>query len=210
MRFQRALAPRYTAVREQVGMLNHQLANNLSGIATIKSFTAEAHEVGRIGRESDEYRQRNVYAIKLSDNVTADENEAEVLFLGCHHAREWIAVDVPLKIAQHLAANYAGDPQIRSLLDRSEVWILPVVNPDGLEYSIHVYRYWRKNRRDNGNGSFGVDLNHRFTPAARLAKRWVEEGRIGHQLFVNMAMWIKNPAESSPCSRNGSSALCSI
>lgn len=45
---------------------------------------------------------------------------------------------------------------------------------------------------------FGVDFNHRFTPAARLAKQWVEEGRIGHQLFVNMAMWIKNPRESSP------------
>ncbi len=45
---------------------------------------------------------------------------------------------------------------------------------------------------------FGVNLNHRFTPAARLAKKWVDEGRLGHLLFVNMAMWIKNPAESSP------------
>jgi len=45
---------------------------------------------------------------------------------------------------------------------------------------------------------FGVDLNHRFTPAARLARTWVDEGRIGHQLFVNMAMWIGNPRESSP------------
>lgn len=44
----------------------------------------------------------------------------------------------------------------------------------------------------------GVNLNHRFTPAARLAKKWVEEGRIGHQLFMNMSMWIKNPRESSP------------
>jgi len=48
------------------------------------------------------------------------------------------------------------------------------------------------------NLCFGIDLNHRFTPAARLAKKWVEEGRIGHQLFVNMAMWIKNRAEGSP------------
>jgi predicted dehydrogenase len=44
----------------------------------------------------------------------------------------------------------------------------------------------------------GVDLNHRFTPAARLAKKWVDEGRIGHQLFMNMSMWIQNPRESSP------------
>lgn len=44
----------------------------------------------------------------------------------------------------------------------------------------------------------GVDLNHRFTPAAILAKRWVDEGRIGHQLFMNMSMWIMNPRETSP------------
>jgi predicted dehydrogenase len=45
---------------------------------------------------------------------------------------------------------------------------------------------------------YGVNLNHRFTPAARLAKKWVEEGTLGHLLFVNMAMWIMNPAETSP------------
>ncbi len=45
---------------------------------------------------------------------------------------------------------------------------------------------------------YGIDLNHRFTPAARIAKKWVEDGKIGHQLFINMAMWIHNPAESSP------------
>ena len=45
---------------------------------------------------------------------------------------------------------------------------------------------------------YGIDLNHRFTPAARLAKKWVNEGRLGHLLFINMAMWIMNPVESSP------------
>ncbi len=45
---------------------------------------------------------------------------------------------------------------------------------------------------------YGINLNHRFTPAARLAKQWVKEGRLGHLLFVNMAMWIKNPRETSP------------
>jgi predicted dehydrogenase len=45
---------------------------------------------------------------------------------------------------------------------------------------------------------YGVNLNHRFTPAARLARKWVDEDRIGHQLFCNMSMWIKNPRESSP------------
>jgi len=44
---------------------------------------------------------------------------------------------------------------------------------------------------------YGIDLNHRFTPAARLARRWVDEGRLGHLIFINMSMWIMNPAESS-------------
>ena len=45
---------------------------------------------------------------------------------------------------------------------------------------------------------YGINLNHRFTPAARLAKKWMNEGRIGHLLFMNMGMWIMNPRESSP------------
>lgn len=64
--FQTRLAPRYAKVREQVGILNGQLANNLGGIATIKSFTAEKHELERIEKLSDEYRQRNREAIQLS------------------------------------------------------------------------------------------------------------------------------------------------
>lgn len=64
--FQRKLGPRYAAVREQVGVLNSQLANNLSGIATIKSYTAHDHEVARMTRVSDEYQQRNASAILLS------------------------------------------------------------------------------------------------------------------------------------------------
>jgi ATP-binding cassette subfamily B protein len=66
IRFQRMLAPRYAAVRKQVGFLNGQLANNLSGVATIKSFTAESHELGRVARESDQYREANRSAIALS------------------------------------------------------------------------------------------------------------------------------------------------
>jgi predicted dehydrogenase len=45
---------------------------------------------------------------------------------------------------------------------------------------------------------YGIDLNHRFTPAARLAKEWVEEGRLGEINIINMVMWINNPNESSP------------
>lgn len=64
--FQRQLTPRYAKVRGQVGFLNHQLANNLGGIATIKSFTNEARETERIRAESEAYKDANRHAIRLS------------------------------------------------------------------------------------------------------------------------------------------------
>lgn len=64
--FQRLLAPRYANVREKVGFLNSRLANNISGITTIKSFTAETYETSRLEVESDAYRQSNAKAIALS------------------------------------------------------------------------------------------------------------------------------------------------
>jgi predicted dehydrogenase len=48
------------------------------------------------------------------------------------------------------------------------------------------------------NRCFGIDFNHRFTPTAALARKWVNDGRLGHLLFINMSMWIMNPNESSP------------
>jgi ATP-binding cassette, subfamily B, bacterial len=64
--FQASLAPRYAQVREQASLVNSRLANNLSGIATIKSFTAEAYEQERVETESLAYQRSNQRAIALS------------------------------------------------------------------------------------------------------------------------------------------------
>ena len=64
--FQSHLAPRYAQVREQAGFMNMRLANNLSGIATIKSFTAESYEAERVAQDSEAYRRSNRRAIALS------------------------------------------------------------------------------------------------------------------------------------------------
>jgi ATP-binding cassette, subfamily B, bacterial len=66
LRYQRLLEPRYDRVREQVGDLNTRLENNISGILTIKSFTAEAYERERLKAESNAYRRNNAKAIRLS------------------------------------------------------------------------------------------------------------------------------------------------
>jgi ATP-binding cassette subfamily B protein len=64
--FQRRLEPRYAAVRDQAAAVNSRLANNFGGISTIKAFTTEQHEIGRIREESEAYRLANSAAIKLS------------------------------------------------------------------------------------------------------------------------------------------------
>ncbi|MBM3312216.1 MAG: zinc carboxypeptidase [Candidatus Aminicenantes bacterium] len=105
---------------------------------------------------------RPIYALKVSDNAGQDEPEAEFLVLGCHHAREWISVEVPYLFGRALLERYGTDPDIKRLVDQSEIWIVPLVNPDGHDYSVRVYRYWRKNRRANGGGEFGVDINRNY------------------------------------------------
>jgi hypothetical protein len=106
---------------------------------------------------------RNIYALKISNHPGRPENEPRVAFLGCHHAREWMSVEVPLQLANYLIKNYDKDERVKAIVDSSEIWIVPLVNPDGLDYSILNYRLWRKNRRLNGDGSFGVDLNRNYS-----------------------------------------------
>jgi len=119
-------------------------------------------DIAKVFDIGDTLEKRNLYALKISDNVLLEEDEAEVLFLGGHHAREWISVEVPFQMGKYLAEHYASDPAVKRFVDQCEIWIVPLVNPDGLEYSIHGYRLWRKNRRDSGNGEFGVDLNRNY------------------------------------------------
>jgi hypothetical protein len=78
------------------------------------------------------------------------------------HAREWISPAVVVFVAEELLKQYDQDERITSLLDRVELVLIPVVNPDGYEYSWTDDRLWRKNRRVNGDGSFGVDLNRNW------------------------------------------------
>ena len=110
---------------------------------------------------------RHIIAIKISDNVDIDEDEPEVCLMGCHHARELMSVEVPLYIAEYLLENYGIDPEVTGLVDGRELWIVPMVNPDGHVYvqNNHTdpwWDWWRKNRRDNGDGTFGVDLNRNY------------------------------------------------
>lgn len=85
-----------------------------------------------------------------------------VFYHGLQHAREWITGSMVLYLADHLVNNYNTDPCIQALVNRTEFYLVPVMNPDGYSYTWTNVRLWRKNRRPNANGSFGVDLNRNW------------------------------------------------
>jgi carboxypeptidase T len=108
---------------------------------------------------------RPVYALKVSDNVATDEAEPEVMFTANQHAREHLTVEMALYLLGELTSNYPGDARIRNIVDSREIWIVPMVNPDGVEYDIATgsYRMWRKNRQPNpGSSTVGTDLNRNW------------------------------------------------
>ncbi len=92
---------------------------------------------------------REIWALKISDNVSEEEIEPEVRICGCHHGNEIMSVELPLLLAKHLVENYSIDPEITDLVDTFELWIIPMVNPDGRQVT----------SRYNANG---VDLNRDY------------------------------------------------
>ncbi|MCC7142656.1 MAG: immune inhibitor A [Candidatus Eisenbacteria bacterium] len=106
---------------------------------------------------------RPMYVYKISDNPNVDEDEPEIFFNAYIHAREAITFEVVYDLAQWLLSNYGTVDRAGEIVNDREIWILPVVNPDGVEYNAATSPsgggMWRKNRRNNGGGTFGVDLN---------------------------------------------------
>ena len=103
---------------------------------------------------------RHIYGVRITG---PGSNKPAVLFDGCHHAREWISVMVPMWVADKFVYSYDTDPAIQSLVDRVEFFIIPVVNVDGFVYTwTPNNRLWRKNRRLNSGGCYGVDDNRNY------------------------------------------------
>lgn len=105
---------------------------------------------------------RHLYAVRISDNVAADEAEPAFLLVSAHHSREIGTPTIALTAIDRLVDGHGSDPRITAAVDANEIWIAPLWNPDGYEWVYNVDDYWRKNRRDNGDGSYGVDLNRNY------------------------------------------------
>ena len=111
-----------------------------------------------------------ILAVKVTKNArqTRDGSRPATAYMGAQHAREWITVEMTRRLLHHVLDNYGTDAAITRLVNRTELWFVPVANPDGYDYTFTPgNRLWRKNLRDNnGDGQItavdGVDLNRNF------------------------------------------------
>ena len=136
-----------------------QMEAELDALAAAHPGLAQVFTIGTTGEG------RPIRGLKISDNVATDEpGEGDVVFVGLHHAREWISAELALYLAEYLVTHHGTDPALAACMNQLEIWIIPVMNPDGYAYSAAApaNRLWRKNRRNNGDGTFGVDLNRNY------------------------------------------------
>lgn len=99
---------------------------------------------------------RPILAVKIGPAEDAP-SRPNVLFIATHHAREWVSTTMAMHLVRYLADSLSP-----SLRDARDVWVVPVANPDGYQFSFDDERLWRKNRRLNADGSVGVDLNRNY------------------------------------------------
>lgn len=124
----------------------------------IAGFPGRAEKLS-IGRS---YEGRELWAIRISpDSAVARKR---VLLVGCHHAAEWISVELPVQIMKSILNGTAGIPQ--SVIDDVEFWAVPMLNPDGHVFSANYRREWRKSRAPALDVAqiltFGIDLNRNY------------------------------------------------
>lgn len=134
-------------------------------IADISATAAANKDIVKVFSIGKSYEGRELWAVKVSDNVHVDEDEPEVVFDGLHHAREHLTVEQTLAIMHALVDGYDHKNRIHNIVDEREIYVLFNVNPDGGEYDIEDdrYHFWRKNRKPTPRPPYiGTDLNRNY------------------------------------------------
>ena len=142
--------------------LYHNYPEMVDEIMAAQAAYPDLVAVSSIGKS---YKGRDIWIAKVSDNVTVDEPEPEVLIDALHHAREHLTTEQALYLLKVLTQGYAGDSQVKRLVDSREIWIVFALNPDGMQYDLtgNPYREWRKNRQPTpGSSKVGTDLNRNY------------------------------------------------
>ncbi|WP_082492107.1 M14 family metallopeptidase [Leifsonia sp. Root4] len=113
---------------------------------------------------------QDITAVRVTKNPKAGKQGKlpTTVFIGAQHAREWITPEMVRRLLNEVLTNYGSDPRITDLVNTTEMWFIPVANPDGYDFTFQEgQRLWRKNLRDNnGDGVIGtgdgVDLNRNY------------------------------------------------
>lgn len=121
---------------------------------------------------------RSVFMVKITGTSNRKDPKPQVLYTGMHHAREPIGMMQLLFYMYYLLENYNTDAEIKYLVDNTEMYFVPILNPDGYKYNQATNPsgggMWRKNRHNNGSGIYGVDLNRNY------GYMWGGEGSSGY------------------------------
>lgn len=112
------------------------------------------------------HENRPIYWLKISDNPSVEEAEPEVFYSSIHHAREPASLSQTIFFMYYLLENYNTDSVVKALVDSTEMYFVPMINPDGYIFNQTTNPMgggmWRKNRRVHGAGLYGVDLNRNY------------------------------------------------
>jgi len=110
---------------------------------------------------------RPLYFVRISNNPDVNQDKPKILYNALHHAREPMGMQQLMFFMWYLLENYSTSEEIQYLVNNLEIYFIPVVNPDGYNYNDSIEPdgggMWRKNRRNNGGGYYGVDLNRNYS-----------------------------------------------
>lgn len=134
----------YTTFAELTNILN-DYKTRYPGILAVESI-GKSHE------------GRDIWAVKISDNVGVKEDEPAVFFNAMHHAREVMTTEIAVDMIEQLTSGYASNSRTQNWVNNNEIWIVPMVNPDGNNKVWTSNNMWRKNTREG----YGVDINRNY------------------------------------------------
>eukprot|EP00040_Diaphanoeca_grandis_P015837 m.81315 g.81315 ORF g.81315 m.81315 type:complete len:439 (+) comp25404_c0_seq3:46-1362(+) len=110
------------------------------------------------------WEDRDILTVHIKSPRSSPGDRPAVYLQSTVHAREWLATTSLAWTMKALAEGYGNNQTITYLLDNLDFYITPIVNIDGYIYTWEENRLWRKNRRNNGGGSYGVDINRNWGP----------------------------------------------
>jgi len=145
------------------------------------------------------WEERDIIVVTVSKDLSTADAKPAMLYTGTIHAREWIGIELAVSFGEYILEHIDYDPVLNEALSKATLYMVPCANPDGFEFSRTHFSFWRKNRRQNADGSFGVDLNRNFNVGYAPSKNTSSNVYSGPEPFSEPeTLALKNFAEDHP------------